>query len=72
MFAAVTDRAISLASADVNRDGVIDIFDVVIVAVAFASKPGDFSWNPIADINNDEIVDIFDMVVVALHFGETS
>jgi hypothetical protein len=72
VFAAVTDRAISLASADVNRDGVIDIFDVVIVAVAFASKPGDFNWNQIADINNDEIVDIFDMVVVALHFGETS
>jgi parallel beta-helix repeat protein len=55
---------------DVNADGIVDIFDCVIVALAFGSKPGDINWNPVADINNDNIVDIFDIVVVALHFGE--
>ncbi len=70
VFADVTDRAISLATADINRDGVIDIFDVVIVAVAFTSKPGDFNWNPIADINSDSLVDIFDLVTVAVSFGK--
>jgi len=56
---------------DVNADGIIDIFDITTIALAFNSMPGDSNWNPIADINNDKIVDIFDIVTAALHFGET-
>jgi len=58
---------------DVNADGIVDIFDCVIVALAFGSTHSDpiSPWNPNADINNDGTVDIFDMVVVALYFGET-
>jgi hypothetical protein len=56
---------------DLNADRKVDIFDIITVALAFNSKPGDSNWNAIADINNDNIVDIFDIVVVALHFGET-
>lgn len=55
-----------------SPDSVVDIFDIVVVALAFGSDPGQSNWNPNADINNDGIVDIFDIVVVALHFGETS
>jgi parallel beta-helix repeat protein len=57
---------------DINADGIMDIFDIATVALAFGSTPSDPNWNSIADINNDNIVDIFDIVVVALHFGETS
>jgi parallel beta-helix repeat protein len=60
-----------LSPGDINKDCVVDIFDVTIVALAFSSTPSDPNWNPVADINNDGIVDIFDIVVVALHFGET-
>jgi thermitase len=56
---------------DVNEDGMIDIVDIVIVALAFGSKPGDPNWNPYVDLNQDGIVDIVDLVMVALHFGET-
>jgi parallel beta-helix repeat protein len=56
---------------DINGDSTVDIFDCVIVALAFSSIPNDPNWNAIADINSDGIVDIFDLVVVALHFGET-
>ena len=56
---------------DINQDGIVDIFDITTVAVAFNSKPGDSNWIEIADINSDGLVDIFDIVVVALHFGET-
>lgn len=57
---------------DVNADKTVNIFDVVILAIAFDSRPGDSEWNPIADINNDGIVDIFDLVVAAINFGETA
>jgi len=56
---------------DINKDKMVDIFDCVIIALAFSSTPRDPNWNPVADINSDNLVDIFDIVVVALHFGET-
>jgi len=71
----VTNRAINdtleFMLSDLNKDGAVDIFDVVIIAVSFGSEPADPNWNMIADINGDEIVDIFDLVVVAVNFGET-
>ena len=54
---------------DLNNDGVVDIFDVVILAKAFGSKPGDPNWNPDADLNNDGVVDIFDVVILVNEFG---
>lgn len=56
---------------DVDGDSQVDIFDLVIVALAFSSTPTSPNWDPNADINGDNIVDIFDLVVVALHFAET-
>lgn len=49
--------------------GTVDIFDVVLCALAFGAEPKSPNWNPIADINNDAIIDIFDIVVVAIHFA---
>jgi len=60
----------SVIEGDLNGDGYVDIFDAVIIAVAFGSEYGDLNYNLIADINKDGIVDIYDMVVVAIHFGE--
>lgn len=52
---------------DINHDNWVDIFDVVIVALAFGTSP---PTDPRADVNKDGTVDIFDLVVVALHYGE--
>jgi len=54
---------------DVNGDGVVDIYDLAIVGLAFSSKPGDPNWNPMADLNQDGQIDIFDLVILALNFG---
>jgi ABC-type transport system substrate-binding protein len=48
---------------------VIDIFDIVVVAAAFGSSPGDANWDSRADIVKDYLIDIFDIVVIAGNFG---
>jgi len=55
-----------------NSDGIVDIFDVVILAKAFDSAPGESNWKQAADLNNDDIVDIFDVVILAKNFGKAT
>jgi hypothetical protein len=54
---------------DVNGDGVVDIYDLAAVGLAFGATPDKPNWNPQADINGDNIIDIFDLVAVAVNFG---
>ncbi|HEX76948.1 MAG TPA: hypothetical protein G4O03_00830 [Dehalococcoidia bacterium] len=55
---------------DVNRNGYVDIFDLVEVAAAFNTVPGDPDWNGNADLNSDGMIDIFDLVTVGIHYGQ--
>jgi len=55
---------------DMNADRIIDILDVVRVAVVFDMKYPHLDWDPNADLNNDGTIDIFDIATVAVHFGE--
>jgi WD40 repeat protein len=55
---------------DINRDRVVDIFDLRIVANYFDTKiTTDIGINP--DINGDGVVDSLDITLVSSHFGET-
>jgi PKD repeat protein len=56
---------------DLNKDGVVNILDIFIVAQAFGSKPGDSNWNVTADVNEDGTVNILDIFAVAWDFGKT-
>jgi len=56
---------------DLNKDGHVNIVDVVIVATAFGKKEGDPGWDPRADVNGDGVVNIIDLVLIGTHFGET-
>jgi hypothetical protein len=55
---------------DVNVDGKVDLADLVLLAVAYGSKPGDPKWNPKADINGDGIVGLSDLVFLAKNYGK--
>ena len=72
IIATVTPASVTVlenAPWDVNRDGLIDIFDIVIVGQNFGQeKPSD----PRADINRDGQVDVTDLVLVGSHFGESA
>ena len=49
---------------DVNRDGVVNILDLVLVASSFGQSVRE-DGNPAADVNEDGIVNIVDLVKVA-------
>lgn len=56
--------------ADVNDDALVDIVDIVIVALAFGSQPSDDNWDPRADVAAAYgLIDIVDIVRVAIDFG---
>ncbi len=55
-------------SADVNSDGVVNIFDLVSVASHFGKQ----GQNLVEDVNRDGIVDGRDLVLVAGLFGEAA
>jgi thermitase len=55
---------------DINGDGKIDILDIVLAVVAYASRPGDENWNPDADIAACYgLIDICDIVTIAAQYG---
>ena len=54
-----------VASWDINGDGVVDTFDLQIVA----QKIG--TYDETADLNGDEYVNVEDFVLVAAHLGES-
>lgn len=69
-----TNGVVAIAMAgDINADGIVDVFDLVIVAAQFG-RPIDPPL-PItdlrADVNGDGVADIFDLVIIAANFGKT-
>jgi hypothetical protein len=55
---------------DLNGDLKVSLADLVILARAYESKPGDPRWNPAADINGDRIVGLSDLEILAQCFGQ--
>jgi len=66
--AAVLKIVSAQLSVDINEDGVIDIIDLTIVALAFNSKEGEETYNPIADLDGNKEIDIADLTLVAVDF----
>ena len=54
---------------DVNRDGQVNIRDMILVSRVFGE---DASANPQADVNRDGEINIQDLIIIANHFGETT
>jgi hypothetical protein len=66
---------------DVNKDGVVNLLDLAIIAAAYGShcanyhypgEPASPNWNPNADVNNDGVVNLLDLMIVAGEYGESS
>jgi len=49
---------------DINRDGIVNVFDAASLSAAAGSTPEDANWNPNADLNKDGVIDILDAVIL--------
>ncbi|MCZ2808939.1 MAG: hypothetical protein O2V44_06265 [Candidatus Bathyarchaeota archaeon] len=56
---------------DVNWDGIVDIYDAILLGLAFGSSPGEPGWNVRCDFNTDDIIDIYDAIILGNNFGKT-
>jgi len=59
---------------DINGDGVVNIYDAILLAKAFGShcanydyqgEPASPNWNPNADLDNDGVVDVYDGIILS-------
>jgi len=57
---------------DLNSDGIVNIFDLRIVAKAYGSKPGEPNWDSRADLNRDGKINIYDLVLISANYGKTT
>jgi ABC-type branched-subunit amino acid transport system substrate-binding protein len=55
---------------DLNGDFNVSLSDLVLLANAYGSVPGDSKWNPNADINGDGKASLQDLVIMANHYGQ--
>ena len=56
---------------DVNGDGTVGIFDLIIVASEFGKVIDRVLFGQNPDVNRDGVVNLFDLIEVGIHFGET-
>jgi hypothetical protein len=57
-------------SGDINGDFKVSLSDLVLLANAYGSKPGDAKWNPNADIDSNDAVGLSDLVILAQHYRQ--
>jgi len=55
---------------DMNGDRKVRVDDVLAVALAFGSEPGDPQWHPYADLNGDGKIRVDDVLIAAGEFGK--
>lgn len=57
--------------ADLNKDGIVNILDITVVAIGYNSRLGDSNWNLTVDLDKNGAVNILDISMVAKDYGKT-
>lgn len=57
---------------DLNGDGIVDLFDAVLLVSAYGSREGTPNWNPEADLAPQwGIIDLYDAVTMTYRYGQS-
>jgi len=54
---------------DANHNGVVDVYDIHMIAKAWESKAGEPDYKPEADINENDIINLQDLQLVITQYG---
>lgn len=60
---------VSTLSGDVNKDGVVDLLDVVVLSGSYGATSGSPRYDPDADLNIDGVVDLRDVAIISGCYG---
>jgi hypothetical protein len=55
---------------DIDGNFNVRLSDLVLLAQAYGSIPGDSKWNPNADTDGNNVVGLTDLVILAQHYGQ--
>ncbi|MEM2293994.1 MAG: cohesin domain-containing protein [Nitrososphaerota archaeon] len=55
---------------DIDGNGVVDLFDAVLLSDAAGTYEGHARWNPEADLDRNKYIDIFDAVILSVNSGK--
>ena len=55
--------------ADVNGDNEVNVLDLIVVATALGTHPGEPNWKPNADVRNDGEINVLDLILIANYLG---
>jgi hypothetical protein len=56
---------------DLDGNFAVQLVDLVTLAKAYGSKPGEPNWNPNADLDDNHIIGLTDLVIMAKNYGKT-
>jgi len=56
---------------DFNGNGVVDVGDIMQVAVRWGLTPGEPNWGNKYDVNGDGVITVLDIMMVAAQWGQT-
>ena len=55
---------------DVNQNGVVDVFDIHLIARAWSSEVGEPGYNSNADLNDDGLITAQDLTILSTQYGD--
>jgi hypothetical protein len=56
---------------DLNRNGLVDVLDVMLVANAWRCRRGEDCYAECYDVDGDDDIDVVDIMLVVMHWGES-
>ncbi|HEY9060546.1 MAG TPA: alpha/beta hydrolase-fold protein [Pseudobacteroides sp.] len=59
----------SVATGDLNNDGIINMADVILLATKFNAVSGDGKYVAAYDLNNDGVINMSDVIIIASKFN---